>query len=270
MAITTFDLLIAALGAGNVQSQLWHKEPALTTVAGNWSTLWTTPGTPNAGVNPSSLAGAICDNTVAGGIAYTTPSGTAYLASAAAGGATQNTVALYDRLWHAGAISTTTTSTQTFTTTLAPTRYNTVDTTSVGNGFFVEVTTATTGTTYVLSISYTNQHNTSGRTATVSIPAAVAGRVFFVALQAGDTGVMAVASCAMATGNTAGVLNLVMYNSAQFNMIPYLANLETERDYVLQLANMPVVQSAAHLAMLIFCSTTTAGNLFGKTTIVNG
>jgi len=268
MSFTSYDSIINSLASGNGQDFVYQKS-SITTTTASWYTLWTASGNPIAGNNPSGLTGSSCTSSTVGAIGYTntTGSNTMNLLSFGVGGATQNIITLYDRLWHVGGINLNSATTQTIIGSTAPSRY----TGGVGNSFFVEITTAAGSTARNMNISYTNQSGTPGQTATVSIPAsAVANTIFYGTLAAGDTGVQSIQSVTMSSTMGSGVANLVLYNQSMFQFVPYQSGTYTERDLVLQLANLPIIQNNACLNFLLFASTTTSGLLFGKIKMAQG
>jgi hypothetical protein len=112
----------------------------------------------------------------------------------------QEVVIAYDRLLHIGGLSGTSTSAQTVGGTL------TRNTGGEGNQIWVEIYTQIGATASTITASYTNQAGTSGRTTQA---VAIGGtnnrevtRVIPLTLQAGDTGVQAVASVTINTTST--------------------------------------------------------------------
>lgn len=77
-----------------------------------------------------------------------------------------------------------------------------------GNEIWIEVTTAfLTGTAWQVQITYTNSAGTAGRTSIISAAQAAAaltlGKMFQIALQAGDSGVQKIESVIVTNGGTA-------------------------------------------------------------------
>ncbi|HMM22951.1 MAG TPA: hypothetical protein PKA10_19755 [Selenomonadales bacterium] len=264
---TSYDSIIAALSAGYGQDLLYNKV-TITSVAANWYTLWYTNGSPGAGTAPSGVANsAVCDSSTTGAMSYGNANGGRQMSllSFGGGGQTLNNLILYDRLWHCGGLPFVT-STQTFTGATAPTRY----TNGVGNGLFIEITTASGGGGNTLSVSYTNQDGVPGRTASVVVTASSPiNRVQFLTLESGDTGIQSVQSYSCAN-TPAGAFTLVMYNQSMFNILPYPAGGYTERDMVLQVAQLPTLPDSSCLALMMFASTTSTGYVFGKVKIAEG
>lgn len=174
-----YDAIINALTTGKGQLRFLNKASA-TSVIGFLYRLWNAAGNPAAGSEPSpALQGFAPTKDTIGAIPFNNPisPATLHMLSFGAGGVTLGSLILYDRLWHAGGISLTSITTQTFTGVLAPTRH----TNGVGNKLALEITTATTGTSAVtITVTYTNTEDVTGRTATFTTPAATqpVNRVF--------------------------------------------------------------------------------------------
>lgn len=96
-----------------------------------------------------------------------------------------------------------------------------------GNGMqiWIEVTTAfSTGTAWQVQITYTNSAGTAGRTSIISVAQAAAGltlgKMFQIALQAGDSGVQKIESVIVTNGGTpmvAGNFNVLILRSLWSN-----------------------------------------------------
>lgn len=115
---------------------------------------------------------------------------------------------LYDMLFKAGAYAytagTTTLSSQPSYSSRIPAAWTDFTNTQI----WIEVTTAfVTGTAWQVQITYTNQSWTAGRTSIISAAQAAAaltlGKMFQIALQAGDTGVQKIESVIVTNGGTA-------------------------------------------------------------------
>jgi hypothetical protein len=233
-AITTYDGIIAARGAGNYYDPLWGKI-SYTTVANTWSSLYRATGTPGAGTY-SATPGAKKDATDAAALSLGVPapgSNTQYLISFGAQAAQQiNWFQLVDLLVCVGTISVTSTSAQTVSS-AALTRY----TTGAGVYMTFEVTTALGSTAGNITVSYTNQANTSGQSsgAQAMTTSAIVQRLLPITigyacpLASGDYGVRAVASTTMSAANSAGVIALNIFKPLAF--LPGLsANVYGEKD----------------------------------------
>lgn len=176
----------------------------LTTVAGRWYDLWTV--TPPIGVAPTTAVaptrtttGALGQENAAGG-SQKSILGVRFSAL------NPGNYLVVDRLSHQGGLSGTVTTAQTTNLpTAALTRYTSGEGVMLGLTIYTLIgTTATT-----VTASYTNQAGTAGRTTTAVVFGGTAfreaGRMVLLPLQAGDTGVRAVASVTvLATTGTAG------------------------------------------------------------------
>lgn len=220
MAITTVDGALA----GMQPPRFFSKGVTATLVAGRPASLWALGGAPGAGSFDNTLNGVTLSSTSAlvnGQIPHYDPaSGNAYLARFAAKANQAGVVMLMDRLWHNGGYTITSTSAQNSTTPTWPSRCPTSGTddtpATTGHGVYlaVEVSAATGAGTPTITISYTNQGGTAGRTATniiATVASSAIGAVYFIGLQAGDTGVRSVQSLTLSATWTSGTINLVAY-----------------------------------------------------------
>lgn len=220
MAITTVDGALA----GMQPPRFFSKGVTATLVAGRPASLWALGGAPGAGSFDNTLNGVTLSSTAAlvnGQIPHYNPaSGNAYLARFAAKANQAGVVMLMDRLWHNGGFTITSTAAQNITSPTWPSRCPTSGTddtpATTGHGVYlaVEVSAATGAGTPTITISYTNQDGTAGRTATniiATVASSAIGAVYFIGLQAGDTGVRSVQSLTLSATWTSGTINLVAY-----------------------------------------------------------
>jgi hypothetical protein len=137
---------------------------------------------------------------------------TGYLYSVQFGSSVACRETLFDRLFHAGsvlltALATTTLSAQpSYAARLPGTNYN-------GLGIFLEVNAAVSATATTVSVGYTNQAGTAGRStgATGSLSGFTTRRLIPMPLQAGDTGVQKIDSVTVGgTVATAGSVNVIV------------------------------------------------------------
>ncbi len=261
---STYDQIINALTTGKGQL-IFFQKASITSVAAYWYRLWNGAGFPGAGSEPSpALQGAVPTKDTLGAmpIANPTSPATLHMLSFGAGGPTLEALMLYDRIWHVGGINLNINTLQSFTGTLAPTRHSD----GIGNELLIEVTTASGTTATTITVNYTNTLDQS-KQATVTWPASAqpVNRAWFLSLAAGDLGVKSVQSVQLsaATG-AAGVANLVMFNGAETVVVPWAANQWTERDLVLQMANLPRVLDNACLALMVLASATSTGVITGR------
>jgi hypothetical protein len=135
-----------------------------------------------------------------------------------------------DRLWHNTGLTVTTTTAQTVNSVAWPARDRNGSTNGEGVMIGLEVTTATTNASAItnMTMSYTNQDGTAGRTATVPSFAAtaVAGYIAIFNLAAGDTGVRSIQSITFGTSLGGGAVQLMAFRPVTF--IPMPDNLTSE------------------------------------------
>jgi hypothetical protein len=237
MAITTLDLAIA----GVQPPQPILKVGATMEAAGVLHSLLYTSGAPGAAVAPTPGLGGAALTTYSGQIPRTNPaSGNAHLMRLAIASTLSGGIYLLDRLWHNSGIVSTTTTAQTVNSVAFPARCipasgSTPDANGGGILVGVEVSTATTNAAAItnMTMSYTNQAGTAGRTATIaSFPAtAAAGTFVLFQLQAGDTGVRSIQSITLGTSLVTGTVHMVAFRTlAGFGVL--LANTEASVDIV--------------------------------------
>ena len=212
MAITTADGWFAAAK----QKLLMAKTAAATTVAANPFSLWNRAGNPGAGTLAvgNAATGVLFDDTVAGAPLLRAFGGgaTGYLAA----GRFRNTVAgsliLYDRLWGAGAVLMTSLATTNFASQPSyagrlpgGNDYGNID-------ILLELTTTVSATATTVSVGYTDEAGTAGRTtgASASLSGFATPRCVIMPLQAGDKGVQKIDSVTVGgTVASAGAFNVI-------------------------------------------------------------
>lgn len=214
MAITTLDGVIA----GQQPPVLISKAVTATLVAGRPASLWSLGGSPGPGSFDTTLNGVTLSSTssqVAGQIRHVDPvSGNAYLSRLQAQATQAGTLLLLDRLWHNGGYTITSATAQNSTTPTWPARDIAGSTNGDGVLLALEVSAAAGAAAPTITVSYTNQAGTAGRTgtnilATANSPAI--GATYFIGLQAGDTGVRSVQSLTLSVSWVSGTINLVAY-----------------------------------------------------------
>ena len=206
--------------AGQLANYKYIKATSATPIAFRPLSLWSLNGTTGSGTFNSTLNGAIHDSTaanLAGQIPFTdaTLPVVNYLSNfAIMAGAINGTWDIQDRLWSNGGITITSTAAQTITSPTWPTRDN--NNSSNGEGVFLglEVSAATGAGTPTITVSYTNELGTAGRTGTnINTTSATApiGAFFPISLQGSDKGVRSVQSITLSATWTSGTVNLVAY-----------------------------------------------------------
>lgn len=216
MAITSFDGLLASAK----QYLSWMKTTSRTSVAAGWFSLFDIAGNPGAGVlaGASTAAGVVPTDATIGTPRIEAFAGGAsgYLAQVDFGCSIACRLKLFDMLFKAGAYGfaagTTTLSAQ-------PSYASRMPGGSFGDTqIWIEVSTAfTTGTAWQVQVTYTNQDGVAGRstivTAAMAAAALTLGRMYQLALQAGDTGVQKIESVIVTnnvTAMTAGAFNVLV------------------------------------------------------------
>lgn len=279
-AIVDLSDLVNRLTGGNSgtpESLWWHKvariagaAPVGVPIVGRPYSLWTYDGHPGPGTAPTTWANP--DNTTAGGLLQTDPGGgrAKWLVQAFATGIAPGTLLLVDRLGHNGDLSGTTTTAQTFTGTI--TRY----TDGYGNIAWYEIwgnTTTILGSTgTTMTISYTNEGSTAGRTSTA---VAIGGTGFregnqirMIPLQAGDRGIISVENADLvASTGTAGAWGIVVAHPLAYMSINQ-AGVAGWRDFATGMPGLPDVQIDACLSLVWFPQATTTPEFFGGLSMI--
>jgi hypothetical protein len=171
---------------------------------------------------------------------------------------------LYDRIWHNGGFTITSNTAQTINSVAFPDRDE--DGTANGKGIVLglEVSAAAGAAAPTITVSYTNQAGTAGRTGTNLFPTAnspTAGAFFPIGLQAGDTGVRSVQTLTLSASWVSGTINLVAYRE--------IARLDLAGAFVpnsldLLTGGFPRIFDSSCLAGLFIPSATTASNVSGS------
>lgn len=269
MAISTLDGLIA----GFQPPRQFSKVLGGTMVTGRHHSYWPIAGYPGAGSYDTTLNGVTLTSPQNGQIPFVNPSGgqSAYLARFAANTAGANGIVyLADRLWHNGGMDVTSTGAQNITSPTWPARDNSGATTGEGVLLGLEVSAQTGAGTPTITVSYSNTTPTSGRTANAikaTVATSIVGTFHPLTLQAGDTGVSAVASLTLSATWTTGTINLVAYR--------ILAQAEITTTGVGQAVDpitggLPLMSSGCVPFMFFLPAVTTTSTLYGQMIQVNG
>ena len=134
----------------------------------------------------------------------------------------------------------------------------------VGNEIWIEVSTAfATGTAWQVQVTYTNSAGTAGHTSIISAAQAAAaltqGKMFQLALQAGDVGVQKIESVIVTNGGTAmtaGNFNVLILRPLWFNRVT-VANGGDIND--LFKTGLPIVYQDSALILLVTADSTSTG-----------
>lgn len=223
MAITTVDGLVAAAK----QRVPWTKTGAVTTVAGQWFSLLDVAGNPGAGslAVGNTTNGVVPTSATAGFPSISSfGSATGYLGKIAWGNTVASRICIFDRLFHVGSISLTALATTTLTT--QPSYLGRCpDGAGLDAEIWLEINTAVSATATTVTVTYTNEAGTTGRStgATASLSGFTTRRLVFMPLQAGDKGVQKIESVTVGgTVATAGTVNVVvarpLFDQARVNV----------------------------------------------------
>jgi len=185
-------------------------------------------GNPGAGTlaGTSTANGVKPDDTTAGTPLLNAFGGgnTGYLTKVRYSSSVISNIELYDLLFKAGAYAfgagTTSLTSQPAISSRCP-DYTGGATFGNGTQIWIEVSTAfTTGTAWQVQVTYTNSAGTTGRTSIISVAqnaaALTQGKMFQIALQAGDSGVQKIESVIVTNGGTAmtaGAFNVLIMRS---------------------------------------------------------
>lgn len=273
MAILTEDAYIAA----SKQMIPIVKTATRTSVALIPFSIFDLAGNPGAGVlaGTSTTAGVVPTDATAGCPVINAFGGgaTGYLTRVDFSNTVLSRLAIFDMLFKAGAYGFATGT----TTVTAPPSYLGRCPDAVGNGneIWIEVVTAfVTGTAWQVQITYTNQAGTTGRTSIISAAQAAAaltlGKMFQIALQAGDSGVQKIESVIVTNGGTAmtvGTFNVLVLRPLWNNRIT-VANGGTIDD--LFKTGMPIVYTDSALIVVPQPDSTSTGLVDILLEIANG
>lgn len=270
--ITTLDGALA----GMQPPRFFAKAATPTLVAGRPHSLWYLGGSPGAGsMDAATSGGAALSSSSAqvnGQIPRFNPlaGSNAYLGRLSGQASVAGTLLLCDRLWHGSAlvsgaaISVTATTAQTLTNLPSwPARDNSGTANGDGVQIGVEVYAATGAGTPTITMGYTNQAGTAGKSAT-NLDAVVAssaiGAFYRMGLAAGDTGVRSVQSLTLSATMTSGNVGLVAYR--------VLASLELTGGNVPNAVDaltsgFPRIFDGAVPFLIFIPSATTASNVTG-------
>jgi hypothetical protein len=274
-AITDLSDLINRQSGGNngtPENIFFHKVPrvagvaATSPIAGRGCSLWEYDGMPAKGAVPTS--GAIPDRTTQGAIPFTVPGGSRdkHLIGASIAPLVAGVYLLYDRLFHIGGLSGTSTAAQTVQGSPASPAL-TRNTGGAGNIAFYEIYTIIGTTATTLTMTYTNQAGTGSKTSTINIGATgfrEVTRMQRIPLAAGDSGIQSIQSVQL-TATTGTLGNFGITIAQPLAWIPVGAGGTMGwRDYTTGLPGIPVINPDACLSLMFMSTGTTAPELFGS------
>jgi hypothetical protein len=274
-AITDLSDLINRQTGGNSgtpENIFFHKVPrvagvsATAPIAGRGCSLWEYDGMPSKGDVPT--IGAIPTKSSNGAIPFTAAGGgrDKHLIGASIAPLTSGVYLLYDRLFHEGGLSGTSTAAQTIQGS-TPNPALTRNTGGAGNIAFYEIYTIIGTTSTTLTMTYTNQAGTGSRTSTINIGATgfrEVSRMQRIPLAAGDSGIQAIEQIQLtATTGTAGNFGITIAQPLAW--IPVnVAGTMGWRDYTTGLPGIPVIDPNACLSLMFIAGGATAPELFGS------
>lgn len=273
-AITDLSDLINRQTGGNngtPENIFLHKVPrvagvaATAPIAGRGCSLWTYDGMPAGGAVPT--VAAIPDRTTTGAIPFTAPGGSRekWLIGANITPLTAGVYLLYDRLFHIGGLSGTSTSAQTVQGSPASPAL-TRNTGGAGNMAWYEVYTIIGTTSTTLTMTYTNQGGTGSRTSTINIGATgfrEVTRAQRIPLAAGDTGIQSIQSVQLSASTlTAGNFGITIAQPLAWIPVGF-AGTAGWRDYTTGLPGIPAINPDACLGLMFIPSAATAPEVWG-------
>lgn len=289
MAFTSYDSIISAITAGQRLPLPWSKNATTAPAATTWYSLWPVGGQPAAGtwVANNLTFNRTTDATLGalyhGGNVSTNVKSLLYMMGNASAGAPPPLLMLVDQVGYYGPLSQSATL-QNLTNTTAPDRYVTAGQSGLQA---VVVCTAVGGATAsnITALAYTNQAGTGSRamptstvvavTVSAAAPTTTLGaRVVttvagpFLPLQQGDTGMISIQSITFSAANTG---SYAIHMVRPLAMLPLAtANVPSERDLVMQIANLERVYDGACLTWLVYFPTATGATILGETDVAWG
>lgn len=266
MAITSLDNYIAS----SKQRLQIVKTASRTTVALIPFSIFDLAGQPGAGTlaGSSTAAGVVPTDATAGCPSINISSGNGYLSKVEYYNTVACRVEIADMLFKAGAYAftgaTTNLSTQPAISSRCPDYPGSGTVFGVGNEIWIEVSTAfVTGNSWQVQVTYTNSAGTTGRTSIISAAQAAAaltlGKMFMLALQAGDNGVQKIESVIVTNGGTAmtaGAFNVLILRPLWFNRV-LVANGGGISDMFS--TGLPVVYFDSALILMVQADSTSTG-----------
>jgi len=273
-AITDLSDLINRQSGGNSgtpNNLFYHKVPRVAGVAatapiiGRGCSLWTYDGMPAGGAVPT--VAAIPDRTTTGALPFVAATGgrDLHLIGASITPVTAGVYLLYDRLFHIGGLSATSTAAQSVQGSPASPAL-TRNTGGAGNMAWYEIYGIVGTTAAVMTMNYTNQAGTSGRTSTINIGTTgfrEVTRAQRIQLAAGDTGIREINTVQLST-TTGTVGNFGITIAQPLAWIPVGAGGTAGwRDYTTGLPGIPVIDPNACLALMFIPAAATAPEVWG-------
>lgn len=271
MTITTRDQLIDAL-ANNSSRLVIDKSSLSSTVAGQIFSLWTTTGTPGAGVAPTTAA--ICTKALQGsfGFANQTSPASSYIGWLSVNNTNNaSNLEIHDRLAHTGGLNGTLTTAQGALNleTLGLNAARLGDSNYSDVQWWLEVYTALGATGVNATVNVTYNDNTTGNAPVIALGATPRqGRMYSVTSAVSGKFIKSINSVTLsATTGTAGNFGITATRPRTMISTP-LANKSEVFDWA-QLG-IPEIPNDACLMLLMLCSTTTTGLIRGQGKVAHG
>lgn len=258
MPILNMDDVVDVLANHSQRKKFW--KPSFTTTAGHFFSLYGAGNEPEAAAVPVTGGGDIPTADTTGSLHFTVGE-QSYLMQVAVTAGQPGKLVIYDRLWQNSGLSGTV-AVDTAIPTMTP--LTRPDINGANTELWAEIYTQIGSTAAVLTVKYTNSAGTPNKSATFSKASSnnIVKRMFPLQLASGDTGVQAVTSYSwsISTG-TAGNFGLVI-----LRRIAEIPLSVSNGGYLLDFAGlgMPQIPDDAALAMMVLCSTTTLGDLYGS------
>lgn len=247
------------------------KTASRTTVAAIPFSVFDLAGNPGSGTlaGTSTSAGVVPTDATAGFPGILFSSGVGYLSKVEFGSSVASRLHIFDMLWKAGAYSyaagTTTLSAQPAISGRCPDYPGSGTVFGDGNEIWVEVSTAfVTGTAWQVQVTYTNSDGVAGRSTVISAAQAASaltlGKMFQLALQAGDNGVQQINSVIVTNGGTAmtaGAFNVLIMRPLWTSGRVKLANDGDVHDMLR--TGLPIVYQDSALYLVVQADSTASG-----------
>jgi len=222
MAITSGDTYIASAK----QVIPYTKTSSVTTIANTRFTVFGVAGNPGAGTRAMTTAttGAVPDDTVAGYVGINSFGGaaTGYLSRVQYASSVTGRLEIWDKLFGINIATLTALGTSTLASQASYSARVPGGTNFAGLRLFLEVTTAmTSATALTVTVTYTNQSGTTGRTTgAVTMANYTVDRWVELPLQAGDSGIQKIETVVLGgTVATAGAFNVIVVRPLWTNRI---------------------------------------------------
>lgn len=263
MSITTMDGVVSGLATGQI---IPYYKASSTSKIGYYHSLWTISGEPRSGNTPTSGSGDATNLSTAGALQIANAGGgnILYLGRASLSAGSPGHYMLYDRLVQTSGLSGTSTSTQTVNS-VALTR----NVTGVGCRLFVEQYVATGSTQVNITVNYTNQSGTAGRSTTVPfITTPYIGSMLNIPLISGDTGIRSVQDVTLSASTTvAGNFGITIVKPlCDFPISSANASLYFDAIAV----GLPQISTDACLSWMYLSTASSTQNIMGQLNFIEG